>query len=129
MYLHDELKNIPQELQKKVASGLVAEENQKFSGIERIRSEYRGIPNAPKSVNSKVGHVDQLGFLVYYRYFLMKRVATLGSGRSFGAMALKKKKTEEGEGKRMASILAEEDMTCIVLSGLVYNVFFLVDFF
>lgn len=61
------------------------------------------------------------GFAVYYLNKLMLRVDGIPVGTGFGEMALQE---ENSSGQRMASILAEEDMHCLVLDRKSYQVSF-----
>lgn len=96
----------------------------KFSHHQRLKSKYNGIQNTIKSLNSRVEWVENMGFVVYYRHVIMKKVASLYAGTGFGGMALKIPTSSKDEGKRNASIFAEEDMACLVLGRAVYNVIF-----
>lgn len=86
---------------------------------KRIKADYNGVPKSSKIKCSQVILKKNLGLVVYFLNKLMVRVDGIPVGVGFGEMALNEENTS---GQRMASILAEEDMHCLVLDRKSYQV-------
>lgn len=83
------------------------------SEVSRMKSDFQGVPLTTKTrKRTKVEYREKMGFIVYFRGRAMKRVARISKGMAFGGMSLSEKNKN---GRRTATILAEEDTYCLVL--------------
>lgn len=98
---------------KDVEAQLVFEPTIKVeSGVTRLKSSYSGVPPSYKARDSIIEYREEFGFSIFYRKRMMVKVANLTKGQTFGGMSLSEKIKN---GRRGASILAQEDTYCAAL--------------